>query len=280
VLRLGFEEIHETEWEEEDRSSGTWFPGARIRRYGAERPLDSRTSSRRYLAFNYGLHTGSVTRWYLEGWTELGAVMEALPGAAMGGIELVNLKGSLETKASVPMKLADGLEQDRALRRFSFVSIDLDEPAAVRTLRRQVGQGNIVGVVPAYDPDFEFANFTLDELVKVAAEFDDDRGLSGEAVRNADWSGVTSSREFEERYRSVSESGRSLKGKEWGAALARYSFEHPDLAEGGRRPFLKAVEMAMRTLSVSYDHHKAVYRIDPTSFELVKVEDPPEIWKP
>ena len=277
VLRLAFEEVHGVTWEEEDKGFGQWMKGARIRKYGSERPLDKPTRAKPYLAFEFGLHTGSLVRWYVEGETELGAVREALPGAANGGIELVNLKGSLETRPGVAMKLSDSLEQDRAVRRFSVISFDLDERNTVRTIRQQIRRGKVIGFVSGHDPDFEFANFNVPELIEVAALLDEEMGLSPDPIRKADWSGIFSGSEFEARYRSLSSSGLHLKGERWGAALARYALENPQKL-GSLRPFLTEVDMVLRSLIVHYDFYKERYRIDPDTFELFKVDAPDSPW--
>lgn len=88
VLRRSFEEAQQVQWPEEDQGLEMWMQGARVREYGSDRPLDRPTASKPYLAFAFGLHTGSIVRWYLEGDTEFGAVTEVLPGAAPGALRL------------------------------------------------------------------------------------------------------------------------------------------------------------------------------------------------
>jgi hypothetical protein len=77
----------------------------------------------------------------------------------------------------VPLKLADALKQDLALRRFSFLTFDVDQPDTVSTIRGQNRMGSVVGAAFPQDPDFEFANFDLAELVEIAATIDDEAGL-------------------------------------------------------------------------------------------------------
>lgn len=269
TIRLAFEEVHKVEWSEEDNAFGVWMKGARAHRYGSERPLDNPLLAKPHLAFEFGLHTGSVVRWYVEGETEYGAIREILPRAADGGIEIVNLKGGLEKRRSVPLKLSDHLEQDMALKRFSVISIDGDEPDAVRFVRRQVENNKVIGFVSIHDPDFEFANFSLPELVEIAANFEEGKGFSGDCLRQGDWSGVASGADFEKRYRELSLSRSSLKGVVWGGALASYAIENPVL-NGVKREFMASIDMAMRCLVTRYDYHKSGWRIDPDTFSLVE----------
>lgn len=278
VLRRAFEEVHGVQWLEEDNGFGQWPEGARLRLYGSERPLESPTASRPYLAFEYGLHTGSVVRWYVEGETEFGAISEILPNAALGGIELINLRGSLEKKSGVAMKLSDHLKQDLALRRFSIISFDTDEPNTLRFVRQQIRQRRVVGFVTANAPDFELANFSLPELVEIAARLDEENGCSGDVLRKGDWAGVTSSSEFEARYRRISLGSSKLKGDAWGAALAGFAVENPIGPTGDRRPFLNAIEMALRSRIVQYDFHRARYEVNPDTFESVRIEGDGGVW--
>ncbi|MBX6332069.1 MAG: hypothetical protein IRY91_09500 [Gemmatimonadaceae bacterium] len=277
VIRRGFEEVHGVQWPEEDHDHGHWFPGARERIYGSDRPLDQPVNARRYVALEFGLHTRGIARWYLEGETEYYAAREILPGAAIGGIELINLKGAIaQDKPNAALRFADLLGEDRRHHRFSIISFDLDVPANVRTIRRQIQNGNVVGYVDAHDPDFEFANFSLQELVEVAALLDESLGCSADGLRQADWSGVTNGRSFEERYRALSaRKPRSLKGQEWGGALAAFAMDFPDREDtGARRPFLEAVDVALRARAVRYDDHRDSYRLDPNTFALIRRQEP------
>lgn len=275
VIRRGFEDAVGAAWLEEDQDYGYWFPGARAEVYGFDRPLDTPAGTRPYIAFQFGLRTGSVVRWYLEGETEYHATVAVLPSAATGGIELVNLRGAIASeRANAPLKLADSLVQDREQRRFSIITFDTDVDANRRTIQRQVENGNVVGYVAAHTPDFEFHNFSLRELVEVAARLDESIGESGTGVREHDWTGVWGAREFGEIYCRISDRlPRSLKGDEWGEALAKYALEFPDREDTGeRRPFLETVEVALRALRVSYDHHRDTHMIDPQTFDLVRRE--------
>lgn len=275
VIRLGFEKAHGVAWPEEDQGFGMWRKGARTRTYGSERPLDDSTQARQYAAFQFGLLTGSVVRWYVEGETEYHAVRYMLPDPPRLGIELFNLQGQIATgKNNTALKLATWLKQDLAFRRFSMISFDTDVPANVKVVGRQAKENRVVGMICANKPDFEFQNFTLDELVEVAARIDDAEGYSGHAVRDADWSGVSGGRAFEKRYREVSaRRPPSLKGKAWGEALASYAIDHPNLHDNDdERPFRRAIWAAIRSRSASYDLQKERFRFDSATFESVDLD--------
>jgi hypothetical protein len=222
------------------------------------------------LAFEFALNTVSVVRWYLEGETEYYATRAVLPQAAAGGIELHNVRGDLgRERGNAARKLVDELRQDREVHRFSFISFDTDVEANLRVIRRQVEEGSIIGYVNANTPDFEFANFTVDELVEVAARLDEAQGTSGDALRHGDWTGILNARDFEHRYCTLSSRRpRGLKGAVWGAALGEFAAEVPHLGGAGRlRPFLEAVDQALRARRVRYEHQRDHLQINPESFQ-------------
>ena len=193
--------------------------------------------------------TGSVVRWYVEGETEYYAILQVIPDPSKSGIELVNLKGELaKNNSNLALTLQDSLMQDKKLRRFSLISFDVDVAANVKAIRRQVNEQNVVGFIAAHKPDFEFANFTIQELAEVAARIDEASGVSGDAVRNAKWTGISCGRDFENKYRTISARNRGLKGEEWGRELARYAGEHPNRSDDGReRPFWHEIGAALRS---------------------------------
>src|SRR5207247_2755498 len=138
VIRRAFEEAYTARWHEEDQAFGTWFPGMRERVFGSERPLDDEFQSRPYLAWEYGMSTGSVVRWYVEGPTEYYAIHHILGEPARVGIELVNLRGTIGSEQdNVALKLQDWLTEDMRLRRFSIISFDFDVATTVKVIGQQ-----------------------------------------------------------------------------------------------------------------------------------------------
>ncbi len=278
VLRRAFEEEGEDiKWPEEDEGFGQWFSDERRRLYGNDRPLDHPLESKPYVALEFGVFTGSVVRWYVEGDTEYFAVSAILPKAEKGGIELVNLRGSIEgERSNAPLRLADGLKQDCAQRRFSIISFDTDVKENVKVIRQQIDQDNVVGFIAANEPDFEFGNFSLSELVEIAARLDEESGCSGDVLRNEDWSGITSGREFERRYTELSaRKPRSLKGKEWGIALSRYAEQNPNRSDTDEyRLLLLSIDAALQSRVANYDAQVKHFRFDPTTFKLTRVLNP------
>lgn len=271
VIRRAFEEVHSQRWPEEDQAFGHWPSGAREITFGSERPLDDVLAAKPYLAHTFGLFTGSALRWYLEGDTEYFTVLEMVPDISRFGVELVNLKGGIASgKNNAPLRLEALLKEDRSQRRFSMFSFDGDVPANIKYIRRQVEQDNLVGVITVHVPDYEFANFSLAELVEVAAKIDEALGFPGDPVRNADWTGIQSSKVFEKKYREISaRTPEALKDERWGRALARYGMDHPDRPDGARRPLWGDLRAAVHAWSSNYDRERDRFTFDDVTFERI-----------
>lgn len=215
--------------------------------------------------------TGSAVRWYAEGDTEFYAIEYLLPESHKVGIELMNLKGAIvEGKNNAAMKLSDMLDQDRRLRRFSILWFDLDVTPNKKAISQLVSNEHIVGSVTANRPDFEFANFTVAELAEIAARMDECHGFSGAPIRSADWAGVDNGKKFEARYVEISErKAGSIKGEEWGKALATYANEQPRRADGAPRPLWNEISAAIYSWNSDYDYEVAHFRLDPDTFARI-----------
>ena len=271
VIRRAFEEVTTEKWPEEDQATGWWHPGARLRIFGSERPIDDELKAKPYLALKFGLFTGSLVRWYVEGETEYFAIRHILLEPSRSGIELVNLRGVVQAERdNIALKLQDWLKEDMALRRYSMISFDTDVSTNVKSVRRQIDQKHVVGYIAAHKPDFEFANFTVQELAEIAARIDEKNGISGEKVRKADWTGVNTGKTFEALYKKASaRKPRSLKGQQWGEALAAYILEYPKRPDDGReRPFWQEIQAALRARFASYDLQQKI-GFDRDTFESV-----------
>lgn len=269
VIRRGFEEVHSVEWPEEDQAFGWWPPGARTQHFGSERPYDDPLRSKGFIAQQFGLFTGSALRWYVEGETEYYAIVHFMENPSKFGIELVNLRGEISVeKRNAARKLEDALKEDLTLRRFSMISFDQDLEPNLRAIRAQIRQGNVVGLINANDPDFEFANFSIDELVEVAARIDDRHGFDGGKLRRAGWQDINGSRAFADRYSKISERRSSPKGKEWGEALADWAIEHPARPNtGADRPFVRMISLAFWAWNSNYENLRDRFELDPQTFE-------------
>ncbi|KDC48454.1 hypothetical protein [Pseudoalteromonas fuliginea] len=274
VIRLGFQSIHGVEWPEEDIAFGQWPKEARERAYGSIAPIKDSAKSKPHLAFEFGLHTGSIVRWYLEGETEYFAANHMLPGASNVGIELINLKGAVgKERANAALRLSDNLKQDRKLRRLSFITFDTDVRPVVKAINQQLSNKGIVGYVNANSPDFEFGNFTLTELIKVVCQLESENDNDVSRIKEEDWSEVKTGKAFEAKYKSFPYvSNNVLKGPKWGVALAKYMLEKPYIAETQTiRPFYETFRNSLIALRVKYEYQEQYFRIEPNTFTLKRL---------
>jgi hypothetical protein len=269
VIRRGFEEAHGARWPEEDGIFGR----LRSRLLGSERLLDQPVLSRRHVARRFELFSGSAIRWYVEGLTEFYAVLEALGDPASFGVEIVNLAGRIERdKDNIALNMREWLQEDISLKRFSLISFDADVRQNVKTIGSL--SSLVVGSIFRHKPDFEFANFTLDELVYVAAQLDEAEGFESDALRNSDWTGIETGKAFEKRYLTLSKRGRDLKGENWGRALARYAEEKPNRPDGAERQFTVSLRHAVVAQSSNWDHYRDSFVIDPKTFQAEPRRNP------
>ena len=274
VIRLGFQSIHGVEWPEEDIAFGQWTKEARERAYGSIVPIKDSAKSKPHLAFEFGLHTGSIVRWYLEGETEYFAANHMLPGASNVGIELINLKGAVgNEKGNAALRLSDNLKQDRKLRRLSFITFDTDVRPVVKAINQQLSNKGIVGYVNANSPDFEFGNFTLTELIEVVCQLESENDNDVSRIKEEDWSEVKTGKAFEAKYKSFPYvSNNVLKGPKWGVALAKYMLEKPYIAETQTiRPFYETFRNSLIALRVKYEYQEQYFRIEPNTFTLKRL---------
>lgn len=186
---------------------------------------------------------------------------------------MLNLRGVLATERdNIALKLGDWLKEDRALRRFNVISFDPDVSANSKAIQRHVQNIGVVGHIAAHKPDFEIANFTPVELAEIAAGLDEAHGFSGAALRNADWSNVTGAAVFEDQYKKLSLRKRgSLKGEEWGRALARHAAAYPTRSDTSqRRPLWNDLEATMRCRIAHYDIEAEYFGFDPNTFAHVR----------
>jgi hypothetical protein len=275
VLRRGFEEAHGEQWPEEYQSYMEWFPTGVEFSFGSTRPLDDILRTQPYAVHNFGISSGSKVRWYVEGETEYYAIRELLREPATFGIELINLRGVIAAdRDNIALKFGDWLREDQRHHRFSILSVDTDVAKNSRFIGQHIRDGNIVGYIGVHQPDFEIANFTVPELVELAAKRDEADGIPTTNLRCADWSTITGARAFEDQYRRFS--GRNLKGELWGKILATFARATPLRPDTGHeRPLICTARIALQCRTAHYDIEKEYFGFDPSTFERIRTKPYP-----
>jgi hypothetical protein len=194
--------------------------------------------------------SGIKTWCYVEGPTELGALASAVGDCA--GTHFVNLAGQVLERHSQTLPFIDALKTDRQTHVFSVVAIDKDRKDNVRALRKAAREKQFFAPFFLMEPDFGFGNFTLDELIEVAAVMAARQML----VLDRDANLVTID-----------------KSEVWGKALMDYALSIPTLPPvhkraGSRRPILDVAWLLVRARDAGYVRSIENMIVDSVSGEL------------
>jgi hypothetical protein len=233
VIRRAAEEVFDTKLREEDETGFYWTPsGHKERLYDASRLLDGNPNAIKEYLRHFGITPDTVLRWYVEGDTEYFALRSYFGDVGDSRVKLVNLHGAVAEKAGAGVAFRESLRADAQSHIFSFVSIDEDVGRNKSAVRRAAEDGQICGSFFISYPDFEFANFTLDELEAILWSIaqkndvpEEARGKLHEALK-----GATTGKEFMKRANKVLREyvGKDVsKGSAWGEQLMEYALAHP-----------------------------------------------------
>lgn len=257
VLRRAFESVHGVELREEDEMGfGQWMDGARRTIYGSERILDSSREVKRDFLTRMGLDCGTKVRCYVEGYTELGALTSAV--GESGGTQFVNLSGQVLERHGQGLKFVESLTTDRQSHVFSVVLIDADKSDNVRALKKAAKEGRFFGRFFISKPDFEFANFSISELIDAAVEVSGRQATEALDVRAVE-AATVQSRSGKEFLTALNNIGfaRIEKSEMWGIALMDRALKDPLLPKGHERagaprPIVQVAQLLLNARGAGY----------------------------
>lgn len=271
MIRRAAEHAFKIELPEEDELGfASWIPGSKKEIYGSNCILNGDPNVKNEFLREFGLDYGVRLNWYVEGETEYGA-LHSIFEIYRSGVEVINLRGRVGKKGFAAFR--DGLQADKGRGIFSFVSLDGDRSDHLRTVRKAAIDDEICGEFFVSNPDFEFGNFTLEELEEILWQIakekgadDKDRQRLHQSIKN-----VTSGKELlTEAQRALNELFNVSKGSLWGEHLMQFAWENPKLPDGSKRLIIKAVEKALRIDSYDYKMTLEKYRVDPDTGRLVE----------
>jgi hypothetical protein len=260
--------------EEDELGFGSWMVGARRSIYGSERILDSSRETRREFLTSMGLEYGVKVRCYVEGETELGALISATGEAA--GTEFVNLRGQVLERRGKGLSFAASLKNDRRSHIFSIVVLDGDRDDHIRAVKKAATDGTFFGRFFISSPDFEFANFAIGELVDVLLDLagQEHDHVPARAEIMSVVAGVKSGKQF---FDALKQAGfqEVTKSESWGVALMNYALQHQDLPQdhkkaGETRPIIEVARLLVNARDVGYLQSLETYKVDPDTGELRK----------
>jgi len=270
IIRRMAEETFEVQLPEEDEMGiGIWIDGAKEQFYGSRRIFDEESLAKKDLLRSVGLDAEVRTHVYVEGLTEYTAFSYLLQGT--NKIDIFDLKGQFLQSDSLAFR--ENLIKDDKNHVFSIIILDGDVSGNVRVVRKAAEDDIFCGYFYISEPDFEFQNFSVDELAKIAWGLLDD--LQKSAIDHQSFSEAikiaTSGNEFFRLIRKVDlELSHFEKGGEWGQALAKYAYEFPTV-EGSKkeRPFITSLQTIIRSVNDNYRFTREKSRLDPVTGELI-----------
>lgn len=275
ILRYSFEDATDILLAEEDTLGfGQWIGDARKTLLGADRLLDASPQTRREFLTSMGMHYGLKVRCYVEGDTEHGALASVARDYA--GAQIINLRGSVVERGGRGLSFVESLQLDIASNIFSIVVLDRDRTDNIRALKKAAVEARFFGVFFICEPDVEFENFTLDELIEASIEAATHGGSDASipprneiaaAVKSA-----ASGKQFEAGLKKIG-FGWACKNEAWGATLMQRALTEPTLpadhVRGGRkRQLVEAANYVIRATQSGYLRSVAKLRVNPETGKL------------
>jgi hypothetical protein len=260
--------------EEDEMGFGQWMDGAKKSLYGSDRVLDANHEARRDALASIGLASGVKIKSYLEGETELGALIS---GSGDGvGAEFINLHGQVVEKRGKGLSFITSLDIDRRSHVFSLVMLDADSTDNVRALKKAAKDGTLFGRFFIAEPDFELANFTTEELAQIAR----DAALRAEQeapTLDAILPYVLQARSGKAFFNGLKQAGLLgiEKSSNWGEALMTYAARHQTLPSGhpqanATRPIIEASRFIIFARRAGYVQIRDRFALDPETGQLHK----------
>ncbi|MCK9502149.1 MAG: hypothetical protein M0Q52_09960 [Lascolabacillus sp.] len=261
--------------EEDEIGFGQWMAGARKSIYGTERIFDSTRETCRDFLTSMGLDYGVKVRCYVEGETELGAMVSAVGEA--GGTEFINLRGQVVEKRGKGLSFAASLKNDKKSHIFSVVVMDQDRDDFIRALKKAAAEESFFGRFFISSPDFEFANFTVDEMIDVLLELEarDNIQIPAKDEIAPLVAQTQSGKQFFESLKKNELLQRVGKSETWGEALMKYALQHPEFPQGHKkageiRPAIEVARLLINARDAGYVRSIETYKVDPATGELLK----------
>ena len=262
IYRRHIEEVFETKIPEEDEcgfaSVNTKY---KLEAHGSYRLLDGERIVVNQFIRGLGLDYGIRVNVYVEGDTEYYAIKTEFEKT--NHVNIINLKGAFAESRGKGLSFRENLRNDKNSKIFSVIVFDNDVSDNVRAMKKAIEDDEVVGRFFISKPDFEFENFSLEELSDIVITLSHEYGIDiDENSKFLELIGeVRSGEEFKKVITQYSNDlGRLIKGKIWGEALAIYANEHyEDFQE---RTIIKIFHMISACKSYSYELSKKV-KINP-----------------
>lgn len=277
-VRRAYERIYKQDINEEDEAGHGITPNNyKERLYGSNRLQDRDKDAELAFIRQFGLFTGVRVKWYVEGHTEYGFIKTALDGNST--FEFINLKGQFAEGKGKGLAFKENIRNDKKSRIFSVISLDGDNDNNIRDVKNAASADDFMGRFLISKPDFEYANFSPDELEEIIWSYAVKKGAK--VIERKKFilamKGCKKGREMEKRAQNSIPSLRHFsKGTEWGKALLKYALLKPEIKDNNSkesklRPMIDLIIFARRLISGSdFQHYINNYKVNPDTGALEK----------
>jgi hypothetical protein len=236
-----------------------------VRKYRSESELildGDRVVANQFLR-SLGLDYGVRANIYVEGSTEYGALQSEFRNN--GSVLVIDLKGKVIEKKSLSFR--ESLRNDLKAKTFSLLIFDGDRSDNIRAVARAAEDDEICGLFFVCKPDFEFQNFTREELCEVVLTDDCSEKPSQTELERATDGASDATEFFKKVMNTFPELDGVTKGSKWREMLAKYAREHPrgDFGDESDRFINQLIRAGLQCCSFQYDHTRNRYKTDPST---------------
>lgn len=274
-LRRNLELAFQKEYPEEDEHGfGEVFRDAKLLLQGSTRVLDGNRVVANQFLRRFGLDYGIRINVYVEGNTEFEGLNSEF--STNSSVLVINLRGQFKEKQGKGVSFRESLRNDIKSKIFSIILFDSDVSENHRAVQQAVKLDEIYGMFFISKPDFEFQNFKIDELTKIAFQLAVKRGLKGPLLEEVkkETKKAKSAKEFFKILHKQSPIFLSVsKGSEWGKALAEYARWNllgKSFGDKDDRLINQIIRIIYNGFHASYEVTKQQQKIDPISGKLIE----------
>jgi hypothetical protein len=257
---------NKTELSEEQFSEHSGYTRAYFSHFRGSRTIvDGARENRLKFVRGFGLDFSVRARLYVEGDTEQSCFDSAL--RQYGFVEVINLRGAFSEKKGRGLAFRESLRNDKRSHIYSILVLDGDRKDNIRVVKKAAENAEFLGEFFINDPDFEFQNFSIDELCEIISE------RLGVNLEPSPYRDAKSKKElFLKIGSSHPELDRVCKGSDWGLLLGKYAEIHPRTDPPGLpedRPINQIVRLCLFTGLMNFANDENDKKVDVRSGRLV-----------
>jgi len=274
-LRRNLELAFQKEYPEENKCGfGGVSRDAKLLFQGSTRVLDGDRVAVNQFLRRFGLDYGIRINVYVEGDTEFEALNSEF--STNSSVSMINLRGQFKEKHGKGVSFRESLRNDIKSKIFSIILFDSDVSENYKAVQQAVKLNEICGMFFISKPDFELQNFSIDELIEIAFQLAEKKGLKLSILGKLkkETKKAKSAKEFFKILQKQSPIFLSVsKGSEWGKALAEYARWNllgKEFGDKDDRLINQIIRIIYNGFHASYEVTKQQQKVDPISGKLIE----------